>query len=256
MASLNDIETKIKNIVDILDCRVVTTITGNLPLTFRSNGDDLLGYKIYGTTDGAGVQTENKLPVPVNGVYSANRTTVTVTDGVYHIVQTEGSGSSSVYIDLPEFEVPDSGYINYLNSMAFANVTVVLRYNGTSLSGGYALTPINRAVAIGSDYAGEKVNQVQIYTTGNAAMDFTIAPMITDSNTYTAYIPYGYQIPLTVSQQGHTDKSYTFYIGDTPLTEGQQVSKTSIGQDIELFEGENTVSTTLYNKPAMKIKYK
>ena len=70
------------------------------------------------------------------------------------------------------------------------------------------------------------------------------------------YIPYGYQIPLTVSQQGQPDKSYTFYIGDTPLTEGQQVSKTSTGQDIELFEGENTISTTLYNKPEMEIKYK
>lgn len=70
------------------------------------------------------------------------------------------------------------------------------------------------------------------------------------------YIPYGYQISLAVLQQGQTDKSYTFYIGDTPLTEGQQVSKTSTGQNIELFEGENVVSTTLYNKPDMEIKYK
>ena len=48
---------------------------------------------------------------------------------------------------------------------------------------------------------------------------------------------------------------YTFYIGDTPLTEGETVSKTSTGVDIELFEGENVVSTTLYNKPEMKIEY-
>lgn len=46
------------------------------------------------------------------------------------------------------------------------------------------------------------------------------------------------------------------YIGDSPLTEGETVSKTSTGVDIELFEGENTVSTTLYNKPTMEIKYK
>jgi hypothetical protein len=48
---------------------------------------------------------------------------------------------------------------------------------------------------------------------------------------------------------------YTFYIGGTPLTEGETVSKTSTGQDIELFEGENTVSTTLYNKPETSITY-
>lgn len=73
----------------------------------------------------------------------------------------------------------------------------------------------------------------------------------------TTYIPYGYQIPLTISQQGEqSDKTYDIYIGDSPLTEGETVSKTSTGVDIELFNGENTVSTTLYNKPAMEIKYK
>lgn len=72
----------------------------------------------------------------------------------------------------------------------------------------------------------------------------------------TTYIPYGYQIPFIVSQQGQTDKNYDIYIGDSPLTEGETVSKTSTGVDIELFEGENTVSTTLYNKPTMEIKYK
>jgi hypothetical protein len=68
------------------------------------------------------------------------------------------------------------------------------------------------------------------------------------------YIPYGYQIPLTISQAGQPDKNYDIYIGDSPLTEGETVSKTSTGQDIELFGGENTVSTTLYNKPEMKIE--
>jgi hypothetical protein len=72
----------------------------------------------------------------------------------------------------------------------------------------------------------------------------------------TTYIPYGYQIPITVSQQGETDKNYDIYIGDSPLTEGKTVSKTSTGVDLELFEGENTISTTLYNKPTMKIYYK
>ena len=68
------------------------------------------------------------------------------------------------------------------------------------------------------------------------------------------YVPYGFEIPLTISQAGQTDKTYDIYIGDSPLTEGETVSKTSTGQDIELFDGENTVSTTLYNKPSMEIE--
>ena len=64
------------------------------------------------------------------------------------------------------------------------------------------------------------------------------------------YVPYGYEIPISVN-----GTPQTFYIGDSPLTEGETVSKTSTGVDIELFEGENTVSTTLYNKPEMTINY-
>lgn len=68
-------------------------------------------------------------------------------------------------------------------------------------------------------------------------------------------ITQGYRIPLQI-KQGATTKTADIYIGDSPLTEGETVSKTSTGQDIELFNGENTVSTTLYNKPTMEIKYK
>jgi hypothetical protein len=77
-----------------------------------------------------------------------------------------------------------------------------------------------------------------------------------ETATPTEYIPHGYQIPIAVSQQGQPDKTVDIYIGDSPLTEGETVTKTSTGVDIELFEGENTVSTTLYNKPTMEIKYK
>lgn len=255
MASLNDIENKVQNIVNILTCQTKTDI---LPLTITAKAGSVVDWTIYGNAVGVGERTANKMPAPANGVYSANRTTVTVTDGVYHIEHTaEGSGSSNVYIDIPEFEIPDSGYINYLNSASYGNVSVVLLYNGTALSNGYVLGPINRSVAIGSDYAGKRANQIFIYTAaGSGVMDFTMAPMITDSNTYTSYVPYGYEIPLSISQTGQTDKTYDIYIGDSPLTEGETTSKSSTGVNIELFEGENTVSTTLDNKPTMEIKYK
>ena len=40
----------------------VTELTGTLPMTFRSNGTALINYKIYGTSEGAGVQTESEEP--------------------------------------------------------------------------------------------------------------------------------------------------------------------------------------------------
>lgn len=64
--------------------------------------------------------------------------------------------------------------------------------------------------------------------------------MIKKASDKGGFVPYGakyeYNVPI-----------------DAPLTEGQSVSDT---QTIEVFEGENTIDTTLYNKPTMEIKYK
>ena len=79
--------------------------------------------------------------------------------------------------------------------------------------------------------------------------------IIKGSTASETFIPYGYKVPLTVSQQGQPDKTVDIYIGDSPLTEGETVSKTSTGVDIELFDGENVISTTLYNKPETAITY-
>lgn len=65
------------------------------------------------------------------------------------------------------------------------------------------------------------------------------------------YIPYGYEIPISVN-----NTPQTFYIGDSPLTAGQSISKTSTGVDIAAQVGANTISTDLYNKPEVEIKYK
>ena len=64
------------------------------------------------------------------------------------------------------------------------------------------------------------------------------------------YVPYGYEIPISVN-----GTPQTFYIGDSPLTAGQSISKTSTGVDIATTEGENTISTTLYNKPETAISF-
>lgn len=40
----------------------LTTLTGTLPLSFKSKGEALTDYRIYGTSDGAGVETESGEP--------------------------------------------------------------------------------------------------------------------------------------------------------------------------------------------------
>lgn len=48
----------------------IKTLTGTLPMTFRSNGTALINYRIFGTAEGVGVQTEQhgyKIPLTVSG---------------------------------------------------------------------------------------------------------------------------------------------------------------------------------------------
>ena len=48
----------------------VAELTGTLPMTFKSNGTALINYRIFGTAEGVGVQTEQhgyKIPLTVSG---------------------------------------------------------------------------------------------------------------------------------------------------------------------------------------------
>ena len=141
-----------------------------------------------------------------------------VKQGVTYTFTTDGA----VYAEYTEYPV--------LGSIAYNNTRVVTTTTFTATIDGYIVF--------------------------RTSTNYATAMCVVGSTAPQAYIPYGYQIPITVSQQGQPDKTVNIYIGDSPLTEGETVSKTSTGQGIELFAGENTVSTTLYNKPAMEIKYK
>lgn len=124
--------------------------------------------------------------------------------------------------------------------------------NKTYIRGGIAFlgSEIGTVLAKSVDTSGAAFIRVDY------ALEFITDCMLNLGSTALPYAPYGYKLPFTVSQQGQTDKNYDIYIGDSSLTEGETISKTSTGVDIELFEGENTVSTTLTNKPEMTIRYK
>lgn len=76
-----------------------------------------------------------------------------------------------------------------------------------------------------------------------------VSPMVRKADTTADFIPYGYEIPLNVN-----GSMQDIYIGRTPLTAGQSVSKTSTGVDVAVMAGSNTITTGLYNKPSMSIE--
>jgi hypothetical protein len=218
-------------------------------LTFTAKGGTAADWVIYGNAQGVGERTKNLLKIAttsqtINGVtFIVDKTKGTIT--------VNGTANSYAFIQFP-IDLNTGVYLCTIYSTG-SNVGANLRASssGTPFIANFSESGYRLTVTQSNRYI-VRVSVVAGATTTNEKIELMIRP----ADTSDTFIPYGYQIPLTVSQQGQTDKNYDIYIGDSPLTEGETVSKTSTGQDIELFNGENTVSTTLYNKPEMKIKYK
>lgn len=64
----------------------LTTLTGALPLSFKSKGTPLTDYKLYGTSEGAGVETESgepagyKLPMTMESGEESTTTPIYIGD--------------------------------------------------------------------------------------------------------------------------------------------------------------------------------
>ena len=233
-----------------MSASMIKTITGVLPLTFTAKGGTAVDWVIEGNNDvGENLYDKNtytaiRARLNSDGEIQEGTLDWQISDYI-PIEANENYTISNVVGFSPAYCLYDSNK-NYISGNTYANNTNIIFQ-----------APANAAFArfsvkYGSVSGADPNIDVFMVTKGSIAPDH--------------YIPYqqgvgeqrvdGYYVPLTISQQGQTDKSYNIYIGDSPLTEGETVSKTSTGQDIELFSGENTVSTTLYNKPTMEIKYK
>jgi hypothetical protein len=251
-----------------LSASMIKTITGTLPLTFTAKGGNAVDWTISGNAEGIGEQTKNIVDISsFNNIDQNNVVMILNDDNATVSVYTTDTPPAQMQ-GLCNFMVSDTG--NYLLSgipedapnsalnsyiwdrdengraKAWDKVTDMDTCNKNS-------QPVEVYLEQGVRY--QLRVRVQI-SYGKHEEPVIVSPMIRFDGTTDSFIPFGYQIPITISQDGESDKSYEIFIGDAPLTEGKTVSKTSTGIDIELLEGENTVSTTLTNKPEMTIKYK
>lgn len=266
MASLNDIEAKVQNIIDILSGGIVT---GILPLTLtKHTAGNVIGWEIFGN-DNVG---KNLLPI-TTGSFTDNGVTFTFDAETGIVVAngkaTGGQGRYAFYIEPTETlnlylsGCPEGGSASTYNIYPWDSTANARpkKWDGTTsqMASDYGTGGLEVQAA-----AGHILSATIRIEEGYTADNLVFKPMYRLSDTSAYFEPYqigvgeqrvdGYYVPLTISQAGQTDKTVDIFIGDSPLTEGETVSKTSTGVDIELFEGENTISTTIYNKPKMTIK--
>ena len=227
-----------------------TTITGSLPLTFRAKGDTLTDYTVYGTSAGAGVQTAQLFNK--NATDTANG----YVDGEYLSGTNSTTASSNFAISEYLPVLPNTQYFlkNAVQSedlyrrMVFydSNKTGLnnLRYRDTGSPNDFSFTTPESCAFI-------RISFVKFFAADISLTLFAAAE----------YIPFGYQIPLSITD-GTSSENITLYIGNSQLGENEylsfaeqklykDVSGTLTPTDppaafpaITAYQGENTLSST------------
>lgn len=170
--------------------------TGSLPITINANGDVLLDYRIYGADGGVGEPTENLF----NGQGTENYGYYSNDNGRYIYNKNYKYWRFSVEEgDIIRWTIPDAGYGCY-----FSNGVYKGRIYTTS-------TPFTVPADI-----DEITNNFHSRVWDSAIV--TKNQPIPDQ-----YIPYGYKLPMTVSD-GNTAQTVPVYIGENKLGEDEYVS--------------------------------
>lgn len=192
----------------------LTTLTGTLPMTFRSNGTALVNYHIYGTVEGAGVQTENLCPTLSNWV-----------DGY---INPAGNITSPLPITLEK----SSDFIevspNTLYTFCIIDGFPFIENNPAWR--GIAYYDVDHAfISRVADYLTENLTNTTPVNAKYVRLTYrtygqTNSPMLVEGSTAPpeTYIPYGYKLPLTVKNSTET-KTIDVYIGDSKLGEEEYV---------------------------------
>lgn len=188
-----------------LSASMIKTITGTLPLTFRSNGNDLLNYRIYGTADGAGVQTENEfdyITAQILNCYVSTNGTITYSAydrGVIVPVQ-----PSTTYTLVMKRYAKEGERVDDVSAVA----TTTLPERGTQGRMLFYAVYGDILQTFTTD-ADEYFVYFKFCNTIKSHLDEQLQSimLIKGSIAPTSHIPYGYKLPLTV-ESGETENLF------------------------------------------------
>lgn len=243
-----------KKIISDIKTSPATTLPVTLLGAYEGNAVD---WTISGNAEGVGKRTKNI--ADLNGV-----------DATYYgiryceengFLRAVGKYNDNAAHTQPRFYYQlDAGSYAVSGSPDYADTNIRIQIGTCDDAQGTNYATLGYDEGSGFSFTLENASWIviRIYTARalyNQDIDLTIPLMLRKADTTPEFIPYGYQVPITISQTGQTTKNYDIFVGNAPLTNGQSVSSMSTGQDIRLFEGENVISTTLSNKPKMTIKY-
>lgn len=239
-------------------------LEGVVPLYFNSAADKLIDWTIYGAEGGVGKKTANLLEDELVG------------QTVYNGLITADERFTLYIAEVNPNTTYTASAIDSVDNIMVAYFSVYPAEGQACING-------ERFV-----YPTEAEHSVATFTTPNdnrikyAVIRFAVTAintMLSESTEELPYEPYGYAIPVTISQSDpvyyHTGngmrygtqegvyrltdevQSQTVSIPiDHPLEDGESISHADTGIDIPTYHGENTLDTDTEVKPRVKIIYK
>lgn len=182
----------------------VTEITGTLPLTFLSKGDDLTDYRIHGTSAGAGVETENLFDISVGYSYSGR--TIGLTSCKLFV-----NADEVIYLTKSSLLYTRLAYYNNSDTRITASSWVTEGYAAITIP---TLENYSYSIVEFKNVNGTNITQTEAKTISEVVVSRFTPP--------SSYIPYGYKLPLMV-ESGEQSQDIPVYIGNSKLGEEEYV---------------------------------
>lgn len=219
-------------------------ITGVPPLSFVSNGENLVDYKIYGASGGVGDRTANlyneSAAVDTNYFIKSDGSSaigglgdrflqvrLDVTPSTYYVFSWLnvflGSGNNSAYIRIAEYKANNQFILRTLCNCSAQTDNAFLFYTGNNTS------YIDVRIDSETSSRGQHLSGIMIVS-GNTAP--------------TSYEPYGYKIPVVCG--GTTTNIYL----DEPLEENESISMSDTGVSIPTINGTTILSVDTAVQPS------
>ena len=217
-------------------------LTGSPPLTFVSNGENIVDYRIDGASGGVGDKTANLLDKNHNTIPNA----ILDAGGIYVAGEI---GGYLIYAPI----TPLQTYTFCTNGTIRLGLRSAFMVNKPALSGSYVIDGVNTHQNHGTDneftrQAPLTANWIVIQIRDESALAYD--NMLNDGSTALPYEPYGYKIPVVCG--GRTTNIYL----DEPLGENESISMSDTGVSIPTINGTNILAVDTEVQPSnMYIKY-
>lgn len=203
------------------------TKTGIPPLTFVSNGENLVDYRIYGASGGLGGRTAN--------LFDEKYPSITTSWEVIYQHIRVGDGNYTLSTTTPRNSESTSGNLFLFGGIATGGADS--QTNGVYYGTSRTVESKNGCITIG--YRAPQGNDPRNFHT-----------MLCKGSTAATYEPYGYKIPIICG-----DTTTNIYL-DEPLEENETISMSDTGVSIPTINGSNTLSIGTTVQPNnMYIKY-